>query len=60
MQFAPSYLASIVAIVVGIQPLLGLSFTSDQWSAAIVVLCGIFITVRQVITGKSNWFGGRP
>ena len=57
---APSFVASAVAIIVGIQPLLGLSFTSDQWSTTIMVVCALVVVVRQVMTGKSTWFGSRP
>ncbi|MDO8094417.1 MAG: hypothetical protein Q6360_13145 [Candidatus Brocadiales bacterium] len=59
MQIAPSYVAGVVAVVVSLQSILGLSFTSDQWTAAIVVVCGIVVAVRQVLNGRSSWFGVR-
>ena len=60
MQFAPSYIASIVGIVMGLQSLFGLDFTSDQWTAAIVVVCGIVVAARQYLTGRSTLLGARP
>ena len=60
MTFAPSYVASIVTVLVGLQALLGLDFTSEQWTSTITVLLGLFVMLRQVITGKSNLFGVRP
>ena len=60
MTFAPSYIASIVTVLVGLQALLGLDFTSEQWTAAITVILGLFVMVRQLITGKSNILGVRP
>lgn len=56
---APSYIASIVAIIVGVQPILGLQFTSEEWSSAIIVVCGIVVAVRQIVSGRATWFGGR-
>ena len=60
MTFAPTYLAGLVVVLMGAQSLLGLDFTSDQWTAAIMVASGLFVAVRQWLTGKATWFGSRP
>ena len=57
---APSFVASAVAIIVNLQSVVGLSFTSSEWTAAITVVCGIVVVVRQVVTGRSTLWGGRP
>jgi drug/metabolite transporter (DMT)-like permease len=57
---APSYIAGIVVVVMGVQSFLGLDFTSEQWTGAIVVLCGVVVAVRQLITGRSTLLGSRP
>ena len=57
---APSYIAAIVAILVGGQSILGLDFAPEQWTNAIMVLFGLLVAVRQKLTGRANWFGGRP
>ena len=50
----------LVAIFLNIQPLLNWSFTSDELTAAITVLCAVIVAVRQIVNGRTNWFGGRP
>lgn len=57
---ATSYIAALVSIVMGVQSFLGLSFTSDQWTSAIIVICGIVVAIRQLITGRATLLGGRP
>jgi hypothetical protein len=57
---APSYIAGVVSIIVALQPLLGLNFLPEQWTAAIIVVSGIVVAARQIINGRSTWFGSRP
>lgn len=58
--FAPSYLAAVVSILLNMQGMLGLEFTSDEITATITVLAGLVIAIRQVVTGRSTVLGGRP
>ncbi len=60
MNTAPTYIASAVTVVMALQSLLGLDFASEQWTAFFVVLSGIFVMGRQILTGRSSLFGGRP
>lgn len=60
MNYAPSYIAAIVAVIVNLQPLLGLNFTSEMWTAAITVTLGAVIAIRQLATGRSTLRGKRP
>lgn len=60
MKIAPSYIAGIVSVLIGVQSFLGLDFAPDQWEAAIVVLVGVVVAVRQILTGRSTVLGGRP
>lgn len=60
MQLAPSYIASVVGILVGLQSLVGLSFNSNEWTAFVLVCVGIFTAIRQVLTGRSTLAGRRP
>ena len=57
---APSYIAGIVAILVGAQSLLGLDFAPEMWTSAIMVIMGVFVAVRQILTKRSTLIGGRP
>ena len=59
-MIAPSYIAGIVTVLIGLQSLLGLDFAPEQWEATIVVLTGIVVAARQLLTGRSNLLGGRP
>lgn len=60
MNLAPSYVASVVSIIMAFQSLIGLNFASEQWTAVIVVVCGIVVAIRQIITGRSTLGGTRP
>lgn len=57
---APTYISGVVLVLMGVQPLLGLQFTNDEWTGFITMICGIVIAVRQIVTGRATWFGGRP
>lgn len=57
---APSYVAAVVSIVMGLQSLVGLDFASEQWTAFIMVCMGIVVAVRQLMTGRSTLMGSRP
>lgn len=59
-MIAPSYIASIVAVLMGLQQFFGLEFTNDQWTSSIVVISGLVVAIRQVITGRSTIVGSRP
>lgn len=60
MKLAPTYIASIVGVIIGLQSMLGLDFAPEQWTAFILVLLGLFNAARQVITGRSTLGGKRP
>jgi hypothetical protein len=57
---APSYIAGIVTVLMGLQSFFGLSFASEQWTAVIVVISGVVVAVRQYMTGRSTLAGTRP
>jgi type IV secretory pathway VirB2 component (pilin) len=57
---SPTYLAAIVSIIMGAQQFFGLDFTNEDWTAAIVVISGIIIALRQWLTGRSTFMGTRP
>ena len=57
---APSYIAAIVAILMGGQSFVGLDFVPEQWTTFLMVLMGLIVAVRQVVTGRSTLLGGRP
>lgn len=59
-MFAPSYIAAVVSIVMGAQQLLGLNFSSEEWTGFFVVVAGAVIAARQYLSGKSTAFGLRP
>ena len=60
MALAPTAITGIVAFLVGIQSVFGLDFLPEQWTGFLLVGFGIVAYVRQILTGKSNWFGARP
>ena len=57
---APSYIGGIVSILVGLQTIFGLDFLPEQWTAFVLVGYGIFVAIRQKITGRSTFAGTRP
>lgn len=60
MNFAPTYIASLVGIIMAFQSFIGLDFASEQWTMFILMVVGIFTAIRQLITGRSTLLGGRP
>lgn len=57
---APSYIAGLVAVVMGLQSFFGFDFVAEQWTSFFLVGSGIVVAIRQLITGRANIFGGRP
>lgn len=57
---AYSYIASIVAILMGLQSFIGLDFAPDQWTAAVTVIVGVIVAIRQIINKRSTIVGARP
>lgn len=60
MNYAPTYITAIVSIVIGLQDIVGLDFTNEQWTAFVLVGAGIFTAIRQVVTGRATIAGKRP
>jgi len=57
---APSYIAAIVAVLFGGQSLLGLDFAPEMLTAAVTVIVGIVVAIRQIASGRSTALGSRP
>jgi len=57
---APSYIAAIVAVLMGVQNFLGLDFAPEEWNTALLVIVGLVVAFRQVITGRATPLGMRP
>ena len=60
MNLAPSYIASVVAILFNIQGLIGLSLTSNEITGFVTVVCALVVAVRQITNGRSTVAGSRP
>lgn len=60
MNIAPSYVASIVSIIMVFQQAVGLNLASETWTGFIVVVCSVVVAIRQIITNRATPFGGRP
>lgn len=63
-MFAPSYVASAVAILVQVLSFLGITVGTEELSTTLTTLVtigsGLFVMYRQLKTGRSTLGGTRP
>lgn len=64
MQIAPTYIAAVATLAVGIAALFGKVITFENAqnivTAVAMILGPLFVMYRQWYTGKSTVFGARP
>ncbi len=61
---APTFITAAVSILVVVLPMFGIKVATAELTTTIqtivLILAPLFIIFRQKITGRANWFGGRP
>ena len=57
---APSFVSAVVMILAAIFPDVGIDALNTTFNTLVIIVGGLVLMVRQVMTNRSNWFGARP
>lgn len=60
MKTAPTYILAFSAVLAAIFPDVGIEAFNVTINTLWIVFSSIVIMLRQIISGRSNLFGGRP